>query len=116
MDFAQKLAKAITQSANKVTTYGTTFWLSSYLTAVGLFSASLVMTSRQYWGDPIDCTQTESGIPGNMLDQYCWVHTTYVNPRDLIAAYGEGIHNKVSPGLNRAGYRAKDGGGGKGDD
>lgn len=101
MDFVTKLQKAFSKSVRKTTTYGTTFWVSCYVTPVLLFTAALVMTSRQYWGDPIDCVQTESAIPQNMLDQYCWIHTTFVNPRDLMPAYGETEHNKVSPALFR---------------
>lgn len=103
MDFVTKLQKVFSQSAKKVTSHGTTFWLSSYVTAVALFAAAIVMTSRQYWGDPIDCTQSEMGIPGNMLDTYCWVHTTHITPRELIDAYGEKEDNRVSPGLPRHG-------------
>lgn len=107
MDFIQKLQKAFSSSAKKVSTCGTTFWLSSYLTSAGLFAAALVMTSRQYWGDPIDCIQTESGIPAGMLDTSCWVHTTFITPRDLLPAYGETSGSRVGPALSTHGSGPK---------
>ncbi|KAI2801773.1 Structural component of the gap junction [Blomia tropicalis] len=31
---------------------------------------------RQYFGDPIDCISRDD-IPPNLLDTYCWIHTTF---------------------------------------
>ena len=35
-----------------------------------------MVTARQYFGDPIDCISRDD-IPSNLLDTYCWIHTTF---------------------------------------
>jgi hypothetical protein len=35
-----------------------------------------MVTARQYFGDPIDCISRDD-IPANLLDTYCWIHTTF---------------------------------------
>ncbi len=35
---------------------------------------------RQYIGDPIDCIVEE--IPNNVMDTYCWIHSTFSVPSD----------------------------------
>lgn len=35
-----------------------------------------MVTARQYFGDPIDCISKDD-IPSNLLDTYCWIHTTF---------------------------------------
>lgn len=50
-----------------------------YKITVGLFFiASLLVTSRQYVGDPIDCMVDD--IPSDMMDTYCWIHSTFSIP------------------------------------
>ena len=46
-----------------------------------LIGFSLVVTSRQYIGDPIDCIV--EGVPGNVMDTYCWIHSTFTIPNRL---------------------------------
>jgi len=41
-----------------------------------LVAFSLMVTGRQYFGDPIDCISRDD-IPSNLLDTYCWIHTTF---------------------------------------
>lgn len=41
-----------------------------------LVAFSLMVTARQYFGDPIDCISRDD-IPNNLLDTYCWIHTTF---------------------------------------
>ncbi|UXI21520.1 serine/threonine-protein kinase 11-interacting protein [Sarcoptes scabiei] len=45
-------------------------------TFVVLVAFSLMVTSRQYFGDPIDCISKDD-IPSRLLDTYCWIHTTF---------------------------------------
>ena len=40
-----------------------------------LVTASLLVTSKQYIGDPIDCIVAD--IPANVMDTYCWIHSTH---------------------------------------
>lgn len=41
-----------------------------------LFMCSVLVTARQYFGDPIDCISRDD-IPPELLDTFCWVHTTF---------------------------------------
>ena len=41
-----------------------------------LVGFSLMVTARQYFGDPIDCISKDD-IPSKLLDTYCWIHTTF---------------------------------------
>lgn len=45
-------------------------------TVLLLVAFSLMVTARQYFGDPIDCISRDD-IPPNLLDTYCWIHTTF---------------------------------------
>lgn len=47
-------------------------------TVVVFALASLLVTTRQYIGDPIDCMV--DGVPGGIMDTYCWIHSTYSIP------------------------------------
>jgi len=51
------------------------FRLHYKATFIVLVTASLLVTSKQYIGDPIDCIVEE--IPQNVMDTYCWIHSTY---------------------------------------
>lgn len=52
------------------------FQLHYKFTVAILIGASLLVTSRQYFGDPIDCISRDD-IPPNLLDTYCWIHATF---------------------------------------
>lgn len=52
------------------------FRLHHKFTVALLIGASLLVTSRQYFGDPIDCISRDD-IPPNLLDTYCWIHATF---------------------------------------
>ncbi|KAF8796849.1 innexin inx2-like [Argiope bruennichi] len=45
-------------------------------TLVVLIAFSIAVTGRQYIGDPIDCISKDD-IPNELLDTYCWIHTTF---------------------------------------
>ncbi|KAG8034515.1 hypothetical protein G9C98_007591 [Cotesia typhae] len=47
-------------------------------TVILLIAFSLLVTSRQYIGDPIDCIVDE--IPLNVMDTYCWIYSTFTVP------------------------------------
>lgn len=51
------------------------FRICTKVTFVILIGASLVVTSRQYIGDPIDCIV--NGIPDRIMDTFCWFYSTY---------------------------------------
>lgn len=58
--------------------------------------SSLFVTSRQYIGDPIDCMV--DGVPGGIMDTYCWIHSTYSVPTRWTGKQGQDMpHAGVAP-------------------
>merc|ERR1712004_154546 len=70
------------------------FRLHYKATFVILVLASLLVTSKQYIGDPIDCVVEE--IPQNVMDTYCWIHSTFSIDSRLI---GEDGYDRAHPGV-----------------
>ena|SRR6218665_1682609 len=77
------------------------FRLHYKATVIFLIAFSLLVTSTQYFGDPIDCINRfvligfvfvfgfcnplllfchRDDIPANLLDTYCWIHSTFTLP------------------------------------
>ena len=54
------------------------FRLHYKATFIIFVTASLFLTSRQFFGDPIDCYV--EGVQGGIMDTYCWIHSTYSIP------------------------------------
>src|SRR5699024_8273731 len=58
---------------------------------------SLLITARQYFGEPINCLE-KVGIPQPVLDTYCWLHATYSNE----AAWRKVVGREVAyPGVDK---------------
>ena len=36
-----------------------------------------ILGGKAYFGDPIDCALRKTDVPGNMIDNYCWVSGTW---------------------------------------
>lgn len=70
------------------------FRLHYKATVIILIAFSLLVTSRQYIGDPIDCIVDE--IPLNVMDTYCWIYSTFTIPNRLTGVVGKDI---VQPGV-----------------
>ncbi|CAG9812025.1 unnamed protein product [Chironomus riparius] len=70
------------------------FRLHYKATVIVLIAFSLLVTSRQYIGDPIDCIVDE--IPLNVMDTYCWIYSTFTIPNRLTGTVGKDI---VQPGV-----------------
>ncbi|CAH1176180.1 unnamed protein product [Phaedon cochleariae] len=70
------------------------FRLHYKATVIILIAFSLLVTSRQYIGDPIDCIVDE--IPLNVMDTYCWIYSTFTVPNRLVGRIGQDI---VQPGV-----------------
>lgn len=64
------------------------FRLHYKATVIILVAFSLLVTSRQYIGDPIDCI-VDASIGGDIMDTYCWIHSTYTLPSKLGAEIGK---------------------------
>jgi len=59
-------------------------------------AGSLLVTSKQYIGDPIDCMS--DGIDGGIMDIYCWIHSTFSVPTRLGGVQGvDHAHAGVAP-------------------
>lgn len=72
------------------------FRLHYKVTVIILIAFSLVVTSRQYIGDPIDCIVDE--IPSNVMDTYCWIYSTFTIPDRVSGRVGKDmIHPGVGP-------------------
>uniref|UniRef100_A0ABD2XGV0 Innexin n=1 Tax=Trichogramma kaykai TaxID=54128 RepID=A0ABD2XGV0_9HYME len=52
------------------------FRLHYSLTVIILIAFSLIVTTRQYVGNPIDCIHSKD-FPEDVLNTYCWIHSTY---------------------------------------
>lgn len=70
------------------------FRLHYKATVIILIAFSLLVTSRQYIGDPIDCIVDE--IPLGIMDTYCWIYSTYTIPNRLAGRIGQDM---VQPGV-----------------
>jgi len=64
------------------------FRLHYKATVIILVAFSLLVTSRQYIGDPIDCIVDQS-IGGDIMDTYCWIHSTYTVPEHYDSEIGK---------------------------
>ncbi|QQP49391.1 Innexin [Caligus rogercresseyi] len=62
------------------------FRLHYKATVVVFVAASLMVTSRQFFGDPIDCMV--DGVPGDIMDTYCWIHSTFTIPNKISGEIG----------------------------
>ena len=70
---------------------------------VVLITSSLLVTSRQYIGDPIDCI-VDPDIPQNVMDTYCWIHATFTIPNRVVSDIGLEVPH---PGVAPAGHEEK---------
>ncbi|KAG9509095.1 Innexin shaking-B, partial [Fragariocoptes setiger] len=59
---------------------GGVFRLHWFLTSTLLVSMSLIITARQYVGQPIECHSVDK-IPETLLNSYCWVQNTFTIPQ-----------------------------------
>lgn len=70
------------------------FRLHSQVSVIILFTFSILVTSLQYIGDPIDCIVED--IPGSVMDTYCWIHSTFTLPKKILQKVeGETAHPGV---------------------
>ena len=60
---------------------------------------SLLVTSQQYIGDPIDCIVDE--IPLNVMDTYCWIHSTFTIPNRVGVVGRDIVQPSVSSHMER---------------
>ncbi|XP_050074904.1 innexin inx2-like [Anopheles maculipalpis] len=44
-----------------------------------LLVASLLLSARQYFGNPIDCVIGGGAVPGSTMNEFCWIMGTYIS-------------------------------------
>jgi len=64
------------------------------ITVIILVACSLIVTSRQYFGDPIDCDV--DGVPSNIMDSYCWIYSTFTVSKHVEGQIGKDV---IQPGV-----------------
>lgn len=76
---------------------GVVFRLHYRATVLILLSASILLSCRQYFGEPIHCIQKDvSRIKA--LENFCWIHATYILPH----AWNHTVGTHVpAPGIDR---------------
>ncbi|XP_015789286.1 innexin inx2 [Tetranychus urticae] len=72
------------------------FRLHYKATVILLVASSILVTGRQYFGDPIDCIQRDD-IPQNVMDTFCWIHSTFTLPNALTKEVGVDV---IAPGVD----------------
>jgi len=75
-----------------------TFRLHYKATVLFFITGSLLVTSGQYFGDPIDCIV--DGVPSGLMDTYCWIHSTFSIPsrwNGKVGSSGDVPHPGVAP-------------------
>lgn len=80
---------------NKICIDNVIFKLHYKATFLMLLVFSVVVTARQYIGDPIDCIVDE--IPQEIMDSYCWIYSTFTIPSMLGGKLGRDV---ASPGVS----------------
>ncbi|OQR79253.1 innexin inx2-like [Tropilaelaps mercedesae] len=74
------------------------FRLHYKATVAILIAFSILVTGRQYIGDPIDCI-TKDSVPTDILDTFCWIHTTFSMPD----AWDKKVGSEVPyPGIDKS--------------
>ncbi|XP_045615509.2 innexin inx2 [Procambarus clarkii] len=79
------------------------FSLHYKVTMVILVSFSLLVTNKQYFGDPIDCMV--DALDSHTIDMFCWIQSTFTIPSLTGAVVGEevahpGVANRKASTLN----------------
>ena len=80
-----------------VTIDSSIFRLHYGATVTFLLAFSLIVTTRQYVGNPIDCVHTKD-IPEDVLNTYCWIHSTYTIPSAFWKRIGIDV---AHPGIDK---------------
>lgn len=88
---------------SRVHTDGNIFRLHYSLTVIILMAFCIIITTKQYAGEPIDCLRTD-GVDKSIINTYCWIHTTYSIPKAFNKKVGIDVSGvMLGPANNRAG-------------
>jgi len=61
----------------------TVFRLHAKLSVLFLFAGCMLISVDQFLGRPIDCLVTKGRIGQEMMNTYCWIHSTFVLPKNV---------------------------------
>lgn len=70
---------------DKIQTDNCVFKLHYTFTVLLLVVFSILLTSKQYFGEPIDCTAPDD--KKTLIDTYCWIFGTYLVKDSLNGKY-----------------------------
>lgn len=62
------------------------FKLHYNFTVVMLLLFAVLLTSKQYFGNPIDCYSDSSGLK-ELIDNFCWINGTYIIREHLTSKF-----------------------------
>lgn len=74
------------------------FRLHYQFTFLLLWASCLVVTSTQFFGDPINCVRSAQFVDQRIIDNYCWIEGTFTLPKALNKVPGEEV---VMPGIEK---------------
>ncbi|XP_055950194.1 innexin inx2-like [Argiope bruennichi] len=102
MDLFSSLKSFFRSSSTLVDNWA--FTLHCKVTAGMLIAFSILVTGKQYFGDPIDCISRDD-IPTKLLNTFCWIHTTFSLPDAWEKKVGDEVPypgvDKYTPGEKR---------------
>lgn len=81
-----------------VVTDNVIFQLHYRLTCLILIIFSIIVTTGQFYGDPIDCFTSMNEIPSKVLDDFCWIQSTFSLPSAQNLQIGTDV---VYPGMDK---------------
>ena len=84
-----KLKAAIKLKTTAVRIATPVFKLHYQLTFIILVASSILVTSRQYIGEHINCIQDSAAVPAKVINNYCFISATFSIPRTTPIAKGE---------------------------
>ena len=89
--------KTLTRLKSHVTIDSSIFRLHYTVSVAFMLGFSIIVTTRQYVGNPIDCVFTKD-IPEDVLNTYCWIHSTYTIPSAFWKRIGIDV---AHPGIDK---------------
>ena len=106
-----KLKAAIKLKSTNVKIDTAVFKLHYRFTFVLLVACSILVTSRQYVGEHINCIQDSAAIPTRVLNTYCFISATFSVPKLTppgkgdMPVYGLGPYDEDDDVIYRAYYQ-----------
>jgi len=93
IEVVRKLTKHLDMLVGKVKIDSNVSVLHYRITTILLLVFCALVSSQQYFGDPIQCIQDASGddaaIPSHVLNTFCFITSTYTHINDKEVHHGE---------------------------